>query len=203
MVSIRRSTARIRHLPWRGLRCKAVSVRARSTNLSRLDGPNEKRPEVDWGEYELKNIHELRCPFPAPFFARFSMASNSRARRPIGNSSSFVESAPASGVAAMFLNSATLRRVLKLRATDPTQPMISSRSAPVSGTGGSRISDQRPPRRQAAVRHASADRASSDSPWHARRPRLGNGVFVFPSIRSRDRPISDNTVNGALRRLGF
>jgi integrase len=31
----------------------------------------------------------------------------------------------------------------------------------------------------------------------------GDGVFVFPSIRSRDRPISDNTVNAALRRLGF
>jgi integrase len=31
----------------------------------------------------------------------------------------------------------------------------------------------------------------------------GKGVFVFPSIRSRDRPISDNTVNAALRRLGF
>jgi integrase len=31
----------------------------------------------------------------------------------------------------------------------------------------------------------------------------GAGVFVFPSIRSRDRPISDNTVNAALRRLGF
>jgi integrase len=31
----------------------------------------------------------------------------------------------------------------------------------------------------------------------------GDGVFVFPSIRSRERPISDNTVNAALRRLGF
>jgi integrase len=31
----------------------------------------------------------------------------------------------------------------------------------------------------------------------------GSGVFVFPSIRSRDRPISDNTINAALRRLGF
>jgi len=30
-----------------------------------------------------------------------------------------------------------------------------------------------------------------------------DGVFVFPSIRSRGRPISDNTVNAALRRLGF
>ena len=31
----------------------------------------------------------------------------------------------------------------------------------------------------------------------------GDGVFVFPSIRSRHRPISDNTINAALRRLGF
>jgi integrase len=31
----------------------------------------------------------------------------------------------------------------------------------------------------------------------------GTGVFVFPSIRCRDRPISDNTINAALRRLGF
>ena len=31
----------------------------------------------------------------------------------------------------------------------------------------------------------------------------GSGRLVFPSIRSKDRPISDNTVNAALRRLGF
>jgi integrase len=31
----------------------------------------------------------------------------------------------------------------------------------------------------------------------------GDGVFVFPSIRSANRPISDNTINAALRRLGF
>jgi integrase len=31
----------------------------------------------------------------------------------------------------------------------------------------------------------------------------GNGKFVFPSIRTRERPMSENTVNGALRRLGF
>jgi integrase len=31
----------------------------------------------------------------------------------------------------------------------------------------------------------------------------GNGELVFPSIRSDDRPISDNTINAALRRLGF
>jgi len=31
----------------------------------------------------------------------------------------------------------------------------------------------------------------------------GSGRLVFPSIRSRDRPISDNTLNAALRRLGF
>jgi integrase len=31
----------------------------------------------------------------------------------------------------------------------------------------------------------------------------GNGKFVFPSIRTRERPMSENTVNGALRRLGY
>jgi integrase len=31
----------------------------------------------------------------------------------------------------------------------------------------------------------------------------GAGPFVFPSIRSKERPISDNTINAALRRLGF
>jgi integrase len=31
----------------------------------------------------------------------------------------------------------------------------------------------------------------------------GDGVFVFSSNRSRDRLISDNAVNAALRRLGF
>src|SRR6202008_1284473 len=31
----------------------------------------------------------------------------------------------------------------------------------------------------------------------------GSGQLVFPSIRSKDRPISDNTLNAALRRLGF
>jgi integrase len=31
----------------------------------------------------------------------------------------------------------------------------------------------------------------------------GTGGLVFPSIRSRDRAISDNTLNAALRRLGF
>jgi integrase len=31
----------------------------------------------------------------------------------------------------------------------------------------------------------------------------GSGPLVFPSIRSKDRAISDNTLNAALRRLGF
>ncbi|GGO89777.1 tyrosine-type recombinase/integrase [Stakelama pacifica] len=31
----------------------------------------------------------------------------------------------------------------------------------------------------------------------------GSGRYVFPSIRSRARPISDNTVNAALRRMGY
>ena len=31
----------------------------------------------------------------------------------------------------------------------------------------------------------------------------GNGRFVFPSNRSRERCMSENTINAALRRLGF
>ena len=31
----------------------------------------------------------------------------------------------------------------------------------------------------------------------------GHGRLVFPGLRSRDRPISDNTMNAALRRLGY
>lgn len=31
----------------------------------------------------------------------------------------------------------------------------------------------------------------------------GNGKFCFPSVRSDDKPISENTINAALRRLGY
>lgn len=31
----------------------------------------------------------------------------------------------------------------------------------------------------------------------------GRGRYVFPSVRSRDRAMSENTINGALRRLGY
>jgi integrase len=31
----------------------------------------------------------------------------------------------------------------------------------------------------------------------------GSGMLLFPSVRSRHRPISDNTLNAALRRLGY
>jgi integrase len=31
----------------------------------------------------------------------------------------------------------------------------------------------------------------------------GNGRFVFPGVRARARPLSDNTINAALRRLGY
>ena len=34
-------------------------------------------------------------------------------------------------------------------------------------------------------------------------PLTGRGPYLFPSIRSRARPMSDNTVNAALRRLGY
>ncbi len=35
------------------------------------------------------------------------------------------------------------------------------------------------------------------------RPLTGTGPRVFPSLRSRDRPISENTLNAALRTMGF
>lgn len=34
-------------------------------------------------------------------------------------------------------------------------------------------------------------------------PLTGQGRYVFPGLRTHDRPMSDNTVNAALRRLGF
>jgi len=34
-------------------------------------------------------------------------------------------------------------------------------------------------------------------------PLTGSGRFLFPSVRTQDRPMSDNTVNAALRRLGY
>lgn len=34
-------------------------------------------------------------------------------------------------------------------------------------------------------------------------PLTGRGEYVFPGIRDRERPMSENTVNAALRRLGF
>ena len=35
------------------------------------------------------------------------------------------------------------------------------------------------------------------------KPLTGNGNYVFPSVRSKSRPMSENTINGALRRLGY
>lgn len=35
------------------------------------------------------------------------------------------------------------------------------------------------------------------------RPITGQGRYLFPSLRSATRPISDNTINAALRRLGY
>lgn len=34
-------------------------------------------------------------------------------------------------------------------------------------------------------------------------PLTGNGKYLFPSLRTRERPISENTLNAALRRMGF
>ena len=34
-------------------------------------------------------------------------------------------------------------------------------------------------------------------------PLTGDGRYVFPSLRSRQRPMSENTINAALRRMGF
>lgn len=35
------------------------------------------------------------------------------------------------------------------------------------------------------------------------KPFTGSGKYLFPSNRTKERPMSDNTINGALRRLGF
>lgn len=35
------------------------------------------------------------------------------------------------------------------------------------------------------------------------KPLTGSGKYLFPSNRTKERPMSDNTINGALRRLGF
>jgi|TARA_Y100000294_G_scaffold38414_1_gene34150 integrase len=35
------------------------------------------------------------------------------------------------------------------------------------------------------------------------KPLTSNGRYIFPSTRSQNRPMSENTVNGALRRLGY
>jgi integrase len=35
------------------------------------------------------------------------------------------------------------------------------------------------------------------------RPCARGGRYVFHSLRSRDRPMSNNTINAALRRLGY
>jgi integrase len=37
----------------------------------------------------------------------------------------------------------------------------------------------------------------------ALKPVTGSGKYLFPSIRTKTRPMSENTVNGALRRLGY
>jgi integrase len=38
---------------------------------------------------------------------------------------------------------------------------------------------------------------------HEMRSLSGSGRYVFPSVRTKARPISDNTVNAALRRMGY
>jgi len=35
------------------------------------------------------------------------------------------------------------------------------------------------------------------------KPLTGGGQYVFPSLRSADRPMSENTVLAALRRMGY
>src|SRR3984885_8993136 len=40
-------------------------------------------------------------------------------------------------------------------------------------------------------------------PLEELQPFARGGRYVFPSLRSRDRPMSNNTINGALRRLGY
>jgi integrase len=35
------------------------------------------------------------------------------------------------------------------------------------------------------------------------KPATGRGLYLFPSVQSPRRPMSENTINGALRRLGY
>ncbi len=39
--------------------------------------------------------------------------------------------------------------------------------------------------------------------FEAMQPFTNNGAYVFPSIRSRTRPMSENTINASLRRMGY
>ncbi len=39
--------------------------------------------------------------------------------------------------------------------------------------------------------------------FEAMQPFTNNGAYVFPSIRSRARPMSENTINASLRRMGY
>lgn len=39
--------------------------------------------------------------------------------------------------------------------------------------------------------------------FKALQPLTGSGRYVFPSMRTKDRPMSENTVNAALRRMGY
>ena len=39
--------------------------------------------------------------------------------------------------------------------------------------------------------------------FRAMQPVTGHGKYVFPSVRSKDRPMSENTITAALRRMGF
>ena len=49
--------------------------------------------------------------------------------------------------------------------------------------------------------HHPADGAAAVA--HLEELRARGGRYLFPSLRTRDRPMSDNTINAALRRLGY
>ena len=51
--------------------------------------------------------------------------------------------------------------------------------------------------------HRAARAPGDRDPARARSRSPGEGGICFPSLRTRDRPMSENTINAALRRMGY
>jgi len=59
------------------------------------------------------------------------------------------------------------------------------------------------PRMKMGVPHVVPLSRQAKTIFEELRPCTGRGRYVFPSVRSNARPMSENTVNAALRRLGY